>query len=93
MQLPINYHSAGWQERRDARDEYVRVQKGLCRHCGQPLTGKSAADIMVRRLRHGLFPKGFFRRPVHLHHDHETGITIGAVHNRCNAVLWQYHGE
>lgn len=31
--------------------------------------------------------------PVHLHHDHKTGLTIGAVHAKCNAVLWQYYGE
>jgi hypothetical protein len=28
-----------------------------------------------------------------LHHCHQTGLTIGAVHAKCNAVLWQYHGE
>jgi hypothetical protein len=40
-----------------------------------------------------LFPDGFLRYPIHLHHNHETGMTIGAVHSRCNAVLWQYEGE
>lgn len=40
-----------------------------------------------------LFPPNFFKHPVHLHHDHQTGMTIGAVHNHCNAVLWQYYGE
>ena len=40
-----------------------------------------------------LFPPNFFKWPVHLHHSHDTGMTIGAVHARCNAVLWQYHGE
>jgi hypothetical protein len=40
-----------------------------------------------------LFPKNFLKWPVHLHHSHDTGMTIGAVHSYCNAVLWQYHNE
>ncbi|AGI61771.1 hypothetical protein VCO139_0016 [Vibrio phage VCO139] len=40
-----------------------------------------------------LFPKNMFQYPIHLHHDHNTGMTIGAVHARCNAVLWEYYGE
>jgi hypothetical protein len=40
-----------------------------------------------------LFPPGFFNYPVHLHHSHNSGLTIGAVHSYCNAVLWHYHGE
>ena len=40
-----------------------------------------------------LVPENFFKYPVHLHHSHYTGMTIGAVHANCNAVLWQYHGE
>ena len=93
MQLPIKYHEVEWFVRRAARDEYVRLQKGLCHHCGCSLAGNPSTEVMHKRIRRGLFPKGFFDWPVHLHHDHETGMTIGAVHNRCNAVLWQYHNE
>ena len=35
----------------------------------------------------------FFKWPVHLHHCHDTGMTTGAVHCYCNAVLWQYPGK
>jgi len=30
---------------------------------------------------------------MHLHHNHETDMTEGAVHAYCNAVLWQYEGK
>ena len=40
-----------------------------------------------------LFPESFFKYPVHLHHSHDTGKTIGAVHAYCNAVLWEYYGQ
>jgi hypothetical protein len=49
--------------------------------------------VMSKKINVDLFPPNFFKWPVHLHHDHRTGMTIGAVHCRCNAVLWQYHGE
>ena len=39
------------------------------------------------------FPPGFLNHPIHLQHDHDTGLTEGAVHSYCNAVLWQYHGK
>jgi len=44
-------------------------------------------------IKKSLFPRGFFGYPIHLHHSHDTGMTIGAVHAHCNAVLWQYEGE
>lgn len=25
--------------------------------------------------------------------DHKTGMTEGAVHNYCNAVMWQYENR
>jgi hypothetical protein len=33
------------------------------------------------------------KSPIHLQHDHDTGLTEGAVHAYCNAVLWQYEGR
>lgn len=93
MKLPINYEQAHWSTRKKARDEYVRLQGGKCCHCGELLSGKPNPDIMSKKINRKLFPPNFFKWPVHLHHNHDTGMTIGAVHNRCNAVLWQYHGE
>jgi hypothetical protein len=40
-----------------------------------------------------LFPPNFLKYPVHLQHNHDTDMTEGAVHARCNAVMWQYHGR
>lgn len=93
MSIPINYNKASWSERRAALEEYVRVQNGLCHHCNKSLSGPESMEIMEKWVDEELFPETFFNYPVHLHHDHDTGMTIGAVHCRCNAVLWQYHGE
>lgn len=93
MKLPVNYEALTPQERRGVREEYVRLQNGNCSHCGNPLNGKATDEVTGKRINTRLFPPHFFKWPVHLHHDHRTGLTIGAVHCHCNAVLWQYHGE
>ena len=93
MELPQRYDKLHWTERKSVREEYVRKQDGKCSHCGEPLYGPPAQKVAKLRVNKRMFPKSFFKWPVHLHHCHKTGWTIGAVHNHCNAVLWQYHGE
>jgi len=93
MQLPINYDSADRATRRQARLAYVELQGGRCWHCHTDLDGSPSVQVCDAEVNASLFPQGFFKYPVHLHHDHDTGETIGAVHNRCNAVLWQHHGK
>jgi hypothetical protein len=93
IKLPINYQSIHWSERKAIREEYARIQGNLCYHCKEPLNGPPAVEITNMWIDKELFPKGFFDWPIHLHHDHNTDMTVGTVHCHCNAVLWQYHGE
>jgi hypothetical protein len=93
MELPINYNETHYTERRIVREEYVRQQEGLCYYCKGLLNEKPPSHIMKMKVTKSLFPKSFFKWPVHLHHDHGTGMTIGAVHCYCNAVLWEHEGE
>ena len=93
MDLPINYKSSHWTVRKQAREQYVKEQEGKCCHCGKLLSGEPSNDVLSKKINLKLFPEGFFNWPVHLHHCHKSGMTIGAVHNKCNAVLWQYYGE
>lgn len=93
MKLPVNYDALTPKQRKEVRDLYARLQDWKCIHCNTHLLKGSAEFIQKMRLDLDLFPPGFLRHPVHLHHDHKTGLTIGAVHARCNGILWQYHGE
>jgi len=93
MNLPVDYTAIDPATRRAVREEYIKRQDGKCWHCGSSLRGPAAEEILSKPVNSKLFPPNFFKWPVHLHHDHDTGLTIGAVHCRCNAVLWQYHGE
>lgn len=93
MELPVNYHGLHWTEKRRIREEYIKRQKGLCCHCGEPLSGEPAKEIAETPVNKRLFPKNFFKWPIHLHHNHNNGLTIGAIHCKCNAVLWEHYGE
>ena len=93
MELPVNYEELSFPERREVREEYIKRQGGKCSHCDKPLNGQPDKSVSSLSVNRSLFPSNFFKWPVHLHHDHQTGMTIGAVHNYCNAVLWIYHGE
>lgn len=88
--LPVNYNRLSARERRQVRELYRVVQNGNCSHCGTPL---NIRPERTKSINWRAFPKGFLKYPVHLHHSHDTHMTIGAVHAYCNAVLWQYHGE
>ncbi len=93
MKLPVDYNSLHHIERKRVREEYVKLQDGLCYYCGTSLSGNPRSDIASKKVNRKLYPPSFFKWPVHLHHSHMTGLTIGAVHNHCNAVLWEYEGE
>lgn len=93
MELPVDYRKLTRRERRRVREEYVRRQQGLCHFCRAPLDEEPSPEIRRLSVTDDLFPVGFFDYPVHLHHDHATGLTLGAVHCYCNAVLWEHYGE
>jgi hypothetical protein len=91
--LPVDYRELTQAERRSVRNQYRQEQDNLCTHCQQMLNGPPSNKVRRAEINMALFPPGFFDYPVHLHHDHLTGDTIGAVHAACNAYLWQYKGE
>lgn len=90
MNLPVDYMAISQFERRKVREYYSKIQDGKCYYCDKPLDKLPNKDKPINV---ALFPKGFFNYPVHLHHNHRTHMTIGAVHCYCNAVLWEYCGE
>jgi hypothetical protein len=91
--LPANYETLTIEQRREVRNAYITLQGGLCHYCKAPLSGPPPEEVRKKRINRSLFPPTFFVYPVHLHHHHETGQTIGAVHNYCNAVLFCHHDE
>jgi hypothetical protein len=93
MQLPINYETAHPSVRKKAREAYVIQQKGMCYWCDEPLTGKPAKSVRNLTVNWSLFPPHFLKHPVHLQHCHDTGMTEGAVHALCNAVMWDHFGR
>lgn len=91
--LPAKYAELNPRQRKAVRLEYVRLQENKCWFCLCSLEGLPDKRVQGLKVAKHLFPPNFFEHPVHLHHDHKTGLTLGAVHNKCNAVLWQYMGQ
>lgn len=93
MPEPLRYDELTPQERRALREEYAEAQGGNCFHCRCPLSEEPPESVTSKPLNMRLFPENFLKYPVHLQHDHGTGLTEGAVHAYCNGVMWQYHGR
>lgn len=91
--LPVDYDSLHWSERRVVREQYIKEQDNKCWYCKQSLSEPAPKKVTDKIINWKLFPSNFLKHPVHLQHDHKTGQTEGAVHAYCNAVLWQYHGK
>jgi hypothetical protein len=91
--LPLNYNNLHYTERKAVRLQYIEQQNGLCFYCGCALSEEPPKEIKEKGINWNLFPKNFLQYPVHLQHNHNTGMTEGAVHAYCNAVLWQYENR
>ena len=91
--LPVDYDSISREQRREVRELYVKNQSGKCFYCQEPLNNNPPDRITKRKIDWRLFPANFLKSPVHLQHNHYTGMTEGAVHAYCNAVMWQYEGK
>ena len=91
--LPVDYTRLHWTEKRAVREQYVCEQKRKCYYCGESLDKDPPERITEKQINWGLFPVNFLKYPVHLQHQHDTGMTEGAVHSYCNAVMWQYEGR
>ena len=91
--LPVDYNELEWWERKEIREQYVKEQQNMCFYCDERLDQDAPEYITEKKIDWSLFPKGFLGYPIHLQHDHGTGMTEGAVHGYCNAVMWQYEGK
>jgi len=91
MKLPVKYSEIDSKIRRKVREQYVKNQNGKCFWCKCSLHESPPEFIKKYKIDWKLFPSNFLKYPIHLQHDHFTGMTEGAVHAYCNAVMWQYH--
>lgn len=88
--LPVDYTELHYSKRKEVRQQYIKEQDGKCFYCGEDLNKEPPIVIIEKDINWNLFPPNFLKSPIHLQHCHKTGMTEGAVHAYCNAVLWQY---
>lgn len=86
----VDYTKLTSDERRKIRLKYIEEQKGKCYYCGEDLDKPAPKRITNKIIDWSKFPRDFLKWPIHLQHCHKTGMTEGAVHAYCNAVMWQY---
>lgn len=91
--LPLDHTKLPWRLIREVREQYIEEQEGKCMYCGCDLKEDAPKRITDKKINWELFPKNFMKYPIHLQHNHDTGMTEGAIHAFCNAVLWQYEGR
>jgi len=91
--LPLDYTQLSSTERAKVRLQYIKEQNEMCYYCGCRLDNPAPDWITDKRIDWELFPPFFLKHPIHLQHNHVTGMTEGAVHNYCNAVMWQYENR
>lgn len=92
-ELPTDYTQLTPAQRREVREQYIKQQSNRCMYCNNLLTEQPPKKIDSKFINWALFPETFKRFPIHLQHSHKTNMTEGAVHMKCNAVLWQYEGR
>ena len=94
IELPMLYSRKHMRKR--AREKYIEQQQGICPHCNTLLVDEPTKQIeQLKTNPYGvlLLASPFFNWPIHLHHDHSTGLTVGAYHAACNAVLDVFHNQ
>jgi hypothetical protein len=93
MNLPKKYSELTPLQKKDVREEYIKLQNNKCMFCNEKFTNQPPDGIKSLKIDWSLFPPGFLKNPIHLQHNHDTDLTEGAVHAYCNAVMWQYEGR
>lgn len=89
--LPALYDKLDAMHKRIVREKYIKEQDGKCFFCHNSLEEEPPKTITDKPINWELFPPEFLRYPIHLQHDHKTGLTEGAVHAFCNAYMWNYY--
>lgn len=93
MELPVKYNELNSTDKKLVRARYIKLQENKCWYCRGDLNKNPPLEIINKKINWNHFPDGFLNYPIHLQHNHYTGLTEGAVHAYCNAVLWEYYGR
>lgn len=91
--LPVDYTKLNASDKKRVREQYIEEQSGKCMYCGCSLKENPPKEITDKKIYWEYFPEGFLKSPIHLQHNHDSGMTEGAVHAYCNAVMWQYENR
>lgn len=91
LKLPAVYDQLSRGQKQVARAMYIERQRGRCWYCHENIYSDPPGRVLAMAIDWGQFPRDFLKHPIHLQHNHDTGLTEAVVHAYCNAVLWEYY--
>lgn len=59
MELPAEYDKLTWDERTEARNQYIQEQQNKCWYCNGSLYQKPPDDVLKFKVNPRWFPEGF----------------------------------
>jgi len=86
LELPIKYSSLSGERLSAVKEAYTCLQRERCWLCGNNLWDLPKYIVENPKLM-GLCGNQLAEHsPLHLHHDHDTGLTLGVTHAECNII-------
>ena len=87
LELPTKYSSLSGERLSAVKEAYICLQRERCWLCGNNLWGLPKYIVENPKLMALCFNKLAEQMPYHLHHDHDTGLTLGVTHAECNIII------
>ena len=87
LELPTKYSSLSGERLSAVKEAYICLQRERCWLCGNNLYELSKYLVDNPKLMPLCGNELAERYPLHLHHDHDTGLTLGVTHAECNIII------
>jgi hypothetical protein len=86
LDLPTKYSSLSGERKSAVISAYICLQRERCWLCGDSLYELPTFIVENPKLMALSYNELAEEHPHHLHHDHDTGLTLGVTHAECNIM-------
>lgn len=86
LELPTKYSSLSGERLAVVKEAYICLQRERCWLCGGNLYELPNHVVDNPNLIGLCSSQLAEQHPLHLHHNHDTGLTLGVAHAECNII-------
>lgn len=86
LELPTKYSSLSGERLSAVKDAYICLQRERCWLCGDNLYELPKYIVDNPNYMGLCYNQLAEQTPLHLHHNHDTGLTLGVAHAECNII-------